>query len=290
MPTAVERFFDSFLKLSGFDSRHEQAALNDAFVKIDSDFLRLSDANSDTFVKLEHKVDREFDTIGNAFIKLGQDFGKIAFVGALIDDFVLKVTQATTAEPRAAAADVAPGPQADFIKWDEAMKISGADLKIMGTDFLKLNESPNQEVFQLKIRGVADDFIKLSNDMAANGLTFGTLGADFVKLGSGNAENPSPLDFAYKELGGELQTVGSQFSALSADFFNLLPAVQVGGEGGARTISTNSDIKLSLGAGLMQLNQDFHKLDGALGAVGDGAAAVIGGLFHPSLGGGHGTT
>ena len=47
-------------------------------------------------------------------------------------------------------------------------------------------------------------------------------------------------------------------------------------------------VLLSLGAGLMQLNQDFHKLDSALGAVGNGAAAVISNLFHPS--GGHGGT
>jgi hypothetical protein len=38
----------------------------------------------------------------------------------------------------------------------------------------------------------------------------------------------------------------------------------------------------------MQLNVDFHKLDSALGGVGDGAAAVIGSLFHHSAGGGGG--
>jgi hypothetical protein len=284
MPTAVERFFDSFLKLSGFDGRHEQAALNDAFVKIDSDFLKLSDANADNFVKIEHKVDRDFDVIGGAFIKLGEDFGRIAFVGALIDDFVLKVTQATIAEVPTPAADVAPGPQADFIKLDEAMKFSGADLKILGGDFIKLNDSRNLDGFDLKIKIVAADFIKLSTDMAANGDAFHKLAFDFQKLG--NVDNPSPLDLAYKELGGELQTVGNVFGALSADFSSLVPAVQVGGGGGAGDIATNSDIKLSLGAGFMQLNQDFHKLDSALGGVGDGAAAVIGSLFHHSGGGG----
>jgi hypothetical protein len=282
MPTAVERFFDSFLKLAGFDGRHEQAALNDAFLKIDGDFLQLSDASSDTFVKIEHKLDRDFDVIGDAFVKLGDDFGKIAFVGALIDDFVLKVTQATTAEVPRPAADVAPGPQADFIKLDEALKISGADLKILGADFQKLNESPNLDAWDAKIKIVADDFVKLSNDMTANGDTFQKLAFDFQKLG--NVDNPSPLDLAYKELGGDLQTVGSVFGALSADFLNLLPAVQVGGGGGAGT----SDVKPSLGAGFMQLNQDFHKLDSALGGVGDGAAAVIGSLFHHSAGGGGG--
>jgi phage-related protein len=190
----------------------------------------------------------------------------------------LKVTQATTTEVPTAAADVAPGPQADFYKWDQAMKVSGSDLKILGADFLKLNDSRNFDVFQLKIKGIAEDFVKLSTDMTNNGQTFDKLGADFMKVG--NVDNPSPLDLAYKELGGELQTVGKVFSTLSTDFGSLLPAVQVGGN--------DSDIKLSLGAGFMQLNQDFHKLDSALGGVGEGAAAVIGNLFSHSAGGGGG--
>lgn len=286
MPTAVERFFDSFLKLSGFDRRQEQAALNDAFLKIDGDFLKLSDANADNFVKIEHKVDHEFDVIGGAFIKLGEDFGKIAFAGALVDDFVLKVTQATTTEVPTAAADVAPSPQSDFIKWDQAMKVSGSDLKILGADFLKLNDSRNFDVFQLKIKGLTDDLVKLGNDMTANGDTFHKLGVDVAQLG--NADNPSPLDLAYKELGGELQKVGTVFSALSADFLDLLPAVQVGGGGGAGNIAASSDIKLSLATAFLQLNQDFIKLDSALGGVGEGAAAVIGNLFSHSSGGGGG--
>jgi hypothetical protein len=286
MPTAVERFFDSFLKLSGFDRRQEQAALNDAFLKIDGDFLKLSDANADNFVKIEHKVDHEFDVIGGAFIKLGEDFGKIAFAGALVDDFVLKVTQATTTEVPTAAADVAPGPQSDFIKWDQAMKVSGSDLKILGADFLKLNDSRNFDVFQLKIKGLTDDLLKLGNDMTANGDTFHKLGVDIAQLG--NVDNPSPLDLAYKELGGELQKVGMVFGALSADFLDLLPAVQVGGGGGAGNIAASSDIKLSLATAFLQLNQDFIKLDSALGGVGEGAAAVIGNLFSHSSGGGGG--
>jgi hypothetical protein len=277
MPTAVERFFDSFLKLSGFDGRHEQAALNDAFSKIEGDFLQLSDASADTFVKIEHKLDGDFDVIGGAFVKLGDDFGKIAFGGALIDDFVLKVTQVMTVEVPSSAADVASGPQADFIKLDEGLKISGADLKILGADFRKLNKSPNLDAFDAKIKIVTADFVKLSNDMTANGDAFHKLAFDFQQLG--NVDNPSPLDLAYKELGGELQTVGSVFGALSADFLNLLPAVQFGGGG-------TSDAKLSSGDAFMQLNQDFHKLDSALGGVGDGAAAVIGSLSHNSAGSG----
>ena len=47
-------------------------------------------------------------------------------------------------------------------------------------------------------------------------------------------------------------------------------------------------MKLSLGLGLMTLGQDFHKLDVALGQVGDGASDVIVDLFRQTLGGGGG--
>jgi hypothetical protein len=293
MPTAVERLLDSFLKLAGFGDRREQDVLNDAFLKIDGDLLKLSSANADTFVKLEHNhaLKLDFDVIGDAFIKLSRSFDHIALAGALVDDFVLKLTGATSGVFTAAAVvgDGAPNPQADFLKLDGTLKTSATDLKILGTDFLKLDTSPNLDVFQLKIRGVSNDFLKLSGDMAANGEAFHKLGDDFLKLG--DVKNPSPLDFAYKELGGELNTVGSQFGALSADFLNLVPAVQAGGGGGTGVTASDGFVKLSVGLDLMTLSQDFHKLDIALGEVGDGAAAVVGDLFRQSfaVGGGHGT-
>jgi hypothetical protein len=293
MPTAVERLLDSFLKLAGFGDRREQDVLNDAFLKIDGDLLKLSSANADTFVKLEHNhaLKLDFDVIGDAFIKLSRSFDHIALAGALVDDFVLKLTGATSGVFTAASVvgDGVPNQQADFLKLDGTLKTSATDLKILGTDFLKLDTSPNLEVFQLKIRGVSDDFLKLSGDMAANRDSFLKLGDDFLKLG-GNVENPSPLDFAYKELGGELNAVGSQFGALSTDFFNLVPAVQAGGGGGSGVTASDGFVKLSVGLDLMTLSQDFHKLDVALGEVGDGAAAVVGDLFRQSFGGGgHGT-
>jgi hypothetical protein len=242
-------------------------------------------------VKLEHNhaLKLDFDVIGDAFIKLSRSFDHIALAGALVDDFVLKVTGATSgvfAAP-AAAAEGAPNPQADFLKLDGTLKTSATDLKILGTDFLKLDTSPNLEAFQLKIKGVSNDFLKLSGDMAANGDAFHKLGDDFLKLG-GNFENPSPLDFAYKELGGELNTVGSQFAALSTDFLNLVPAVQAGG-GGGTGVTASDGLKLSVGADFMTLSQDFHKLNIALGEVGDVAAAVVGDLFRQSFGGGGGS-
>jgi hypothetical protein len=290
MPTSVERLLDSFLKLAGFDDRRGQDALNDAFLKIDGDLLKLSSANADTFVKLEHdrSIKLDLDVIGDAFIKLSNSFEHIALAGALIDDFVVKVTGATTGVFTADAVDVAPSPQADFIKLDGTLKTSAADLKILGTDFHKLDTSPNLDVFELKIKGLSDDFLKLSGDMSANRDAFIKLGTDFKVLGG--VENPSPLDFAYKELGGELLAVGSQFGALSADFLNLVPAVQIGGGGGPSLTASDSSVKLSLGLGLMTLGQDFHKLDVALGQVGDGASDVIVDLFRQTFraGGGSG--
>jgi len=89
MPTAVERLLDSFLK---FDGLREQDTLNDAFLKIDDTFLKLSNVNADNFLKIEH--DRSvtikgggFEVIGDAFIKLGGDFHKISIAGQLIDEF-----------------------------------------------------------------------------------------------------------------------------------------------------------------------------------------------------------
>jgi hypothetical protein len=288
MPTAVERLFDSFLKLDGIDGRHEQSVLNNAFVKIDSDLLKLSSANTDTFVKIEHdrSVKLEFDVIGDAFIKLAGDFNKIASAGMLVDNLVIKLA----GSPTNLLVEGAPNPQADFLLLDQKISTSATDLKILGADFIKLDTSPNLEEFQLKIRGIGNDFVKLGTDMAADSDAFLKLGADFVKLGGG--ENPSPLDLAYKELGGELQTVGMQFAALSTDFIKLDQALL--GNGGivsdpVLTDSINGSVAGPgpIGASFMTLFQDFHLLDTALGKVGDGAAAVIGDLIHKPFSGGH---
>jgi hypothetical protein len=287
MPTAVERLFDSFLKLAGFDNRHQQAELNEAFLKIDGDFLKLSSANADTFLKVEHQhaLKQDFDVIGDAFLKVGRSFGEIASAGALIDEFVLKLagTPTTGVVTTAAVDGGAPDPQADFLKLDGTLKTSATDLKILGTDFLKLDTSPNLEAFQLKIRGVSGDFLKLGGDMASDREAFLKLGADFLKLG--DAANPSPLDLAYKELGGELQTVGSRFDALSTDFLKLGDAMHgAGGGAGGPTAASVSGPGI-IGADFMTLSQDFHKLNSALDGLGEGAAAVVHDLFHQPGGG-----
>ena len=286
MPTAVERLFDSFLRFAGI---REQAALNDAFLKIDDDLLKLSTATTDSFLKIEQErsLKIDFDVIGDAFHKLGNDFLKIDLATRLVDDFVVKGSALTPG-----SVDGAPGLQTDFVTLDHKMNTSGADLKILGTDFLKLDTSPNRDVFELKLAGIGSDFLKLHDDMAADRDAFLKLGADFLKLGGGT-DRASPLDLAYKELGGELQTVGRQFDALANDFLKLDAALHGGGGGAGR--GTDSSAGGGGGAGdqvgvaLIHLFQDFHVLGADLGALGDGAVKVIEDLNHHSfLTGSHG--
>ena len=267
MPTAVERLLDSFLKLN---SRHEQGALNDAFVKIDDDLLKLSTASTDSFLKIEHdrSVKIDFDVIGDGFLKVGQDFHKIDTALGLIDNFVVKVV------------DGAPSLGSDFALLDHKISASAADLKILGSDFLKLDTSPNMDVFRLKIAGIGDDFLKLGADMAANADAFHKVGDDFLRLAGG--DKVSPLDLAYKEFGGDLKIVGDQFAVLAGDFLKLDQAMHGsgGGGGGAGVV----------GAALLTLYQDFHTLGAALGEMGDGSVRVMDELAHkPFLTpGGHG--
>jgi hypothetical protein len=291
MPTAVERLFDSFLKFDGIDSRHEQVALNNAFLKIDSDFLKLSSANPDTFLKLEHdhslKVD--FDVIGDAFVKLASDFNKIASAGTIIDDVVLKLA----GNPTTSSVDGAPNPQADFVVLDHKLSNSATDLKILGADFLKIDGPPNLKVFESKVAGIGNDFLKLGADMAADRDAFLKLGADFLKLDNG--ENQSPLDLFYKELGGELKTVGMRFDALATDFLKLGQEVQATGGAGSGDVLKTSTVGTDagpgvIGASFMTLFQDFHLLGTALDKLGDGAGGVISDLSHKTFmgDGGHG--
>jgi hypothetical protein len=267
MPTAVERLL--FLKLAlvddfaDFIGAHEHK-IDNAFLNIDSDFLKLSSATGENFLKIEHDpaLKHDFQVIGDAFHKIGQQFEVASILGDVFGNHDLKIAPNGLSDANT-----------DFLKIDAALKFSGQDLKILGSDFLKLDTSPNAESFQLKIKGVGEDFLKLEGDMTADGAAFLKLGADFLKLGGGN-ENPSPLDLAYKELGGDLQTVGARFDALAADFLKIDEAL-----GGRES----SDFGGSVGTALMALNQDFLKLDTALSAVGGEAFKIFVGDFSQKV-------
>jgi hypothetical protein len=277
MPTAVERLLDSFLKLTGL---RDQGALHEATLKIDEAFLKLSTANADNFLKIEGSpfIKLDFERIGDSFIKLGSDFHKITVAGEAADQLLLKLSGGPTPnsdDPRA-------GVQADFVELDHKVSTTSTDLKILGTDFLKLDTAPDVASFQIKGELVADDFLKLSADTAADRVAFLKLSADFLKLSQG-VDASSPLDRALKELGGELQAVGDTFGLLSTDFLKVGEAVAHGSGGGAgRTSDLNaagggggSGAGDSIGAALTLLYQHFHALDLKLDALGDGSVRLI---------------
>jgi hypothetical protein len=275
MPTAVERLLESFLKLTGI---RDQGALNEASLKIDDAFLKLSNANEDSFLKIEGSafIKFDFEKIGDSFIKLGDDFHKISVAGEVIDQTVLKLTGGPTVN----SVDSGPGLQTDFVTLDHKLNTTSTDLKILGTDFLKLDTAPNLDVFQQKADVVVGDFIKLGTDMAADRVAFLKLSADFLKLSQGG-DRPSPLDLAYKELGGELQAVGDTFGLLATDFVKVGDAIAHGTGGGAgrpgdlNAAAGGGGAGDQIGAALTLLYQHFHALDLKLDALGDGSVRLI---------------
>lgn len=83
-----------YIKFNGPGGEHAHDLLNDAFLKIDEDFLKLSNAAPDTFLKVEasHQIKENISAIGDWFYKLDAGFLKIGDVGLKIDDIVLKLT------------------------------------------------------------------------------------------------------------------------------------------------------------------------------------------------------
>ena len=292
MPTAVERLLDSFLKIEGI---HDDTRLNNAFLKIDDDFLKLSNANADSFLQFEHKHKVDFNVIGDAFLKLGIDFHKVDTAVDLIGDFVVRGMGD-------GSVDVLRDLKAAFETADHKTNTLATDLKIFGLDFLKLDTSPNLASFELKLRGIGDDLKNLGTDATAEGAAFQTLGNDFLKLG-GHSDRPSALEMAYKEFGGELLKISQDFGVLADGFLKLNEALhgggggagtgETGGGGGAGTGESGGGGGAGrIGDAFMALMQDFHVLGSDLGAVAKGAAKVIedlgpnGFLTHSHGGGG----
>lgn len=295
MPTAVEH---GFLKLDGFGDRDEQHKLSEAFLKIDSAFLKLEGADTTSaFLKLEASpaIKYEFETIGGAFDKLGDVVGDTANVALKIDDFVIKLTNAGSVTLDAVTTGGGVDPQSDFLKVDAALTTSAADLKLFGEDFLKLDQSASVSDFWLKVDAVGSDLGTLGSDMTADENAFDQLGEDFIKLGGGAAAAASDpiIDTFYKELGADLYKIGSDFGSLSSDFLKLELVMTAGG--GVTVGSAVELLSASSGGGMgpigssfAALDQDFLKLDNALGAAGGPAAAVIGDFIHKLFGGGGG--
>src|SRR6266851_7273460 len=157
MPTAVERLLDSFLK---FDTADEQLKLDNAFQKIDEAFLKLSSVNGDgfNFLKIEHELQGPFNVIGQGFLKVGIDFHKVDTAENLTGNFVVKLLGDHK------IGDLLPAVQVDFKALDLKIDAVSTDLKIVGVDFLKLDSSPNQQVFDHKVQTASVDCRKAGGD------------------------------------------------------------------------------------------------------------------------------
>jgi hypothetical protein len=155
------RLLDPFLK---FDTAGEQLKLDNAFLKIDEAFEKLSNFNGDgfNFLKIEHDLKlQETFVVGDAFIKLGDDFHKVETAEHITGNFVVKLLGDHK------IGDLLPAVDQAFKFLDHKIETVATDLKILGVDFLKLDSSPNARVFDHKVQTVADDFHKLGAYMAA---------------------------------------------------------------------------------------------------------------------------
>lgn len=281
MPTAVE-----------FNS----GALENAFLKIDADFLKLSTASTDNFLKIEDtaQIKHDISIVGNFFLKLDDDFLKIDDTALKIDSLVLKLLPASPTDGEGGASAV----QSDFLKLDAFLKTSAGDLGSLGSDFLKLDMVPNLKTLTLEELKVSNDFLKLGTDMTDVGAAFIKLGDGLIALGDGL---DLKLDKALKIVGGELLKVGLAFDAISLDNHKLGTDFEILSRGGTTDASTNAGPVPTgaLGSDFYKLEQDFKYLNQTLDNVHFGtllgAFSEAGGKFNNSsidgagqLLGGHG--
>jgi hypothetical protein len=263
MPTAVERLLDSFLKLN---NPREQGALNDAFVKIDDTLLNISSANTDDFLKLEHDsaIKSEFAVIGDAFIKLGSDFHKISAAGELIDQFTLKPTVGATNGGGGSGAqadfhvldhkvnttsDDLKVVGLDFLKLHTATSPDSFKLNLTGLsdDFLKLNGdmAADRDAFLklsadfLNLGGDGSSpldraYVKFGGDLRLVADQFDTLANDFLNLVPAvQADGSVSIGDNAAGGGGGAGKVGATLALLYQDFYALGPTLNT--IGGAAT-------------------------------------------------------
>ena len=281
MPTAVERFFQEFLKLD-IASGREQRDLNAAFANLDSDLLKLQnpDLSQGAFLKLEERFEADFHKIGGAYFETGEDLGQLARFALGVDAFVIKLTNPTAP----AAAAVAGGSLQDaFLKLDSALATSGSDLKIFGGDFLKIDNSAGLAEFTLKWRAAGGDATKLSTDMLADQSTI----ADFLKIDGESTSQDHKISVA---LSAALKIVSDDFGALAVDFTKLSDALTGGGGGAGGKLNSPDLISLlgPPGSAFSATNSDFLKLSADLSAVAGPAATEITALLKHAFGGGGG--
>lgn len=280
-----------YIKFNGPGGEQTHDALSDAFANIDQDFLKLSSATPDTFLKVEadHQIKDNISAIGDWFIKLDGEFINISDVGLKVDDFVLKFTQPATL---GAAAVELPAVQSDFLKVDADLKISASDLGVAGSDFIKLDAAPDLDELKISELKVSIDFLKLGTDTTNAGADFTQLGNDLIALGAG--PNSKELDSALTLLGDQVLKIGSAFDAVALDFQELSQDFETLGGGGITTTtvadfleSQESSASSStptgpLGSDFLKLEQDFHVLNQSIAGGLFDAGPVIGDLFAES--------
>src|SRR4030088_2081527 len=279
-----------FLKLGDIKGESQDHKHQNTLLRIDGDFLKLASANPDGSLKIDGQIKHDIAVISDSFIKLGQDFIKLSDVAIKIDSLFLKLDPTNfhiKLDPILVAAGGAvveggpPNPQADFLKLDNALKISGADLGVLGVDFKGFDGTIKSNVLAQAEARVGQDFLKLNVDMTSTGQTFATLGDDFIKLSNGPNQK---LDAAYKLLGSELHKIGSAFDAVASDFLKLSQDFEIlaGGRNTALVASSSNSQPGPLGTDFLKLDQDFLLLSQAIGGAFPGTAKAIDALLDHS--------
>jgi hypothetical protein len=280
-----------FLKLGDIKGESLDHKHNETLLRIDGDFLKLASANPDGSLKIDGQIKHDIAVISDSFLKLGQDFIKLSDVAIKIDNFFLKLDPTNfhiKLDPILDSVGGAvvveggpPDPQADFIKLDTALKIAGADLGVLGTDFKGFDGTIKGNVLTQTEALVGQDFLKLNVDMTSTGQTFARLGDDFIKLSNGPNQQ---LDAAYKLLGSELHKIGSAFDAVASDFLKLSQDFETlaGGRNTALVASSPNSRPGPLGTDFLKLDQDFLLLNQAIGGAFPGTAKAIDALLDQS--------
>ena len=253
-----------------------QGAFENTSLSIDADLLKLSNAVGDTFLTVEGAIKHDINVIGDTFIKWSNEFIKLSDVALKIDTFVIKLTQPTTTGDTALpAAAVEGGPQTDFINLDTSLKILGGDIKLLGSDFLKLDTAPDVAALKIAETAVGNAFSQAGADASNVSEAFIKLGNDLVGLGTGENANSLKLNEAYKIFGGDLvnkiapafQSVADGLQTLGEDFAAL--------GGGSTDIGTTTVANVSpldsknatpgvVGTDLLKLEHDFLLLNQAI--------------------------
>jgi hypothetical protein len=267
-----------------------EGSFENASLDVDADLLKLSNAGGDSFLKIESAIKHDITVIGDTFLKWSNEFIKLSDFALKIDSLVIKLTEPTTTIGSAVAdAPAEGGPQADFLKLDTSLKIFGGDLKLLGSDFLKLDTAPDVGALKITISDISGDFIKLGAGASDVGDTFIKLGNDLVALGTGS-NNSLKLNEAYKILGGDLLKIGSAFDTVATDFLKLdqdfVTLGQPGTDLGTSLIAILDSAKHAapgaVGADLLKLEHDFLLLNQTLAGSGPEALKLVHALVDHS--------